>query len=67
MAKLRVTIEIDETGQCRAEMTFRKQELEAEGSAPSEALQNLAEQLALFEQDEEPLPDASSTLYQFTT
>ena len=67
MAKLRVTIDVDEEGLCRAEMVFHKNELESEGSTPSEALQNLAEQLALFEQDEAPLPDASSTLYQFMT
>ncbi len=58
MAKLRVTIEIDEEGQCRADMTFRKQEIEAEGSTPSEALQNLSETLALYEiEDENPLPE----------
>ena len=57
MAKLRVTIEIDDEGQCRAELTFRKQELEAEGSTPSEALQNLSETLALYEQEEESLPE----------
>ena len=57
MAKLRVTIEIDDEGQCRAELTFRKQELEAEGSTPSEALQNLSETLALYEQEEVSLPE----------
>ena len=67
MAKLRVTIEIDDEGQCRAEITFRKQDLEAEGSTPSEALQNLSETLALYEQ-EESLPEdvsVSSTLYNY--
>lgn len=52
MSKLRVEIDIDDSGACTASLHFRKQELEAEGSSPSEALQSLAEELALLENDE---------------
>ena len=57
MSRLRVTIEVDENGQCRSEMTFRGNDLEGEGSSPSEALQSLAEQLALYENEEDAFPE----------
>ena len=58
MSKLRIDIEIDADGGCVASMTFCKQELEGEGSTPSEALQSLAETLALYEQEhEDSLPE----------
>jgi len=67
MAKLRVVIDVNDTGECVAEMTFRTQELEATGNSPSEALQNLAETLSLYEQDESEISEdfAASRTYQY--
>ena len=54
MARLRVNIDIDDTGYCVASMDFRNQEIEGEGDSPSAALQSLAEILALHEDEIDP-------------
>ena len=57
MSRLRVTIDVNESGECIASMEFGNHDLEAEGTTPSESLQNLAETLALYEEDKQPVPE----------
>lgn len=55
MAKLRVTIQVEPDGNCVATMDFMNQELEVSASSPSLVLQALAEEVALHEQDDDPV------------